>query len=95
MVSQAFLVGGDDSTTIKPLASYKVFSASGGVLTLGVQLERNRLFNAGLLWQNSGSITGSVGLRIAKLAEINFSYASNNKFGYGQLYEVGLGFGLH
>jgi type IX secretion system PorP/SprF family membrane protein len=95
MASWSILVTGDDSTSIKPLVSYRAFSNGGGLFTAGIQLERNRLFNASLLWQDTGNLVGSVGLRIARLGEINVSYSGNNKYGYGQLYEIGLGVGLH
>jgi type IX secretion system PorP/SprF family membrane protein len=94
MISWRFKVA-SDSTSIKPLVAYKSFSAGGGLFAVGAQLERNKIFNTSLLWQNTGSVIGSIGLRIAKIGEVNFSYASNNRYGYGQLYEIGFGIGLN
>jgi type IX secretion system PorP/SprF family membrane protein len=93
--SYSILVTSGDSTFIKPLIGYKIYSASEGLFTAGVQMESGKFFNAAFIWQSAGNVIGSIGLRIDHAAEINFSYSSNNKYGYGQLWEVGLGIGLH
>jgi len=95
MASWDFMLAVSDSISIKPLVSYKLFSESSGLLAMGFQLERNKVFNTSFMWQNTGSVIGNIGFRIPKMGEINFAYASNNKYGYGQQYEIGLGIGIY
>jgi type IX secretion system PorP/SprF family membrane protein len=95
MASYTLLVTSGDSTTIKPLIGYKLYSQTGNIFTAGMQIEQRKIFYAGVLWQQTGNFIGSIGIRIGKTAEINCSYSSNNKYGYGQLWEIGLGIGLH
>jgi type IX secretion system PorP/SprF family membrane protein len=94
ITSCEFLITPDDSTTLKPLLAYKTFTQTSGLFTAGVQLERNRVFHAAILWQSMGNVIGTIGLRIAKTVEFSCSYSSNNKYGYGQAYEIGLGVGF-
>jgi type IX secretion system PorP/SprF family membrane protein len=94
ITSYEFLITQDDSTTLKPMLAYKTFTQSPGLFTAGVQLERNRIFHAAILWQSMGNVIGTIGLRIAKTVEFSGSYSSNNKYGYGEAYEIGLGVGF-
>jgi type IX secretion system PorP/SprF family membrane protein len=91
MASYNFILSSNDQVGISPLISYKTFSASSGIFELGTQVEYKKICNAAFIWQSTGSLAASLGLMLQKIGEVNFSYGTNNKYGYGQQYEIGLG----
>ncbi|BAV08169.1 hypothetical protein FLA_4202 [Filimonas lacunae] len=83
-----------DNIELKPLLAARFFTKSNWVAAVGGQLSYDHLFHASAIWQNTGSVVGTLGLMVKQLGELNFTYATNNKQGYGQQYEVGLGVAL-
>lgn len=92
MASYAFQTS--SNIELKPLLSARFFTKSNWVAAVGGQFTYDHLFHASAVWQNTGSISGTLGFMVKQLGELNFTYASNNKQGYGQQYEVGLGVAL-
>lgn len=81
----------ENQLALKPLASFKHFMNSKNLLTAGCQLEYDKVFHASAMYQTNGSVLGGLGVGLKDLGEVNFFYATNNKQGYGQQYEIALG----
>lgn len=89
MTSYAFHTS--NNIELKPLLSARFFTKSNWVAAAGGQFTYDHLVHASAIWQNTGSVCGTIGFMLKQLGEVNFSYATNNKQGYGHQYEVGLG----
>ncbi|BAV06155.1 type IX secretion system membrane protein, PorP/SprF family [Filimonas lacunae] len=94
MTSYAWKPEGNNEYEIKPLLSGRFFTKRSWILAAGTQFTYDQTFHASAIWQNTGSICGTLGLLLKNFGELNLSYVSNNKQGYGQQYEVGVGIGL-
>ncbi len=90
MVSNKFVLANKDMS-IKPMVSYRVYSNVEGLLDIGAQFEYDHIFHASLIWRNNSSIGGGLGVILKNVGQLNAYYFSNNKYGYGQQYEIGLG----
>lgn len=84
----------ENELNLRPLASFKHYINNKNLFAAGCELAYEKTFHVSLLYQNTGSILGGLGLSLKDVGEINFAYGSNNKNGYGQQYEVGLGVNL-
>lgn len=89
MASYSFK-GEDDKISFQPLLAYKMFYHHDNILTAAMQVEYDKVFHAGVYWQSTGNPMGSVGVMLMDLGEVNFFYSGKNKYGYNQVYEVGL-----
>lgn len=81
----------DNEISIQPLAAAKFYTRTHWLLRAGGEFNYDKKLQVSLLWQNNQSIYGSIRLPLKETGEVNFSYGSGNKQGYGQLFEVGLG----
>lgn len=95
MSSYAWKPEGNDEYEIKPMAAARFFTKRSVIIAGGAQFTYNNAFHASAIWQNTGSICGTLGVLLKNFGEVNVSYVSNNKQGYGQQYEVGIGIGLN
>lgn len=92
MSSYSFAV--EEDINLKPLVSFKHFINQKDLFAGGLQLEYEKTFHASLLYQNTGSLQGMLGVTVKDMGEVNVGYGSNNKDGYGQQWEVGVLFKL-
>lgn len=92
MTSYAFNAG--EKVVLKPLASARFFYKESWILGLGTQFTYDQLFHTSVIWQHTGSFSGTLGLLLRNIGEANFTYVTSNKQNQGQQYEVGLGVGL-
>ncbi|BAV06232.1 type IX secretion system membrane protein, PorP/SprF family [Filimonas lacunae] len=95
MASYAWQPADNKQIELKPLVAARFFTKASSIIGGGAQFTYDKTVHASAIWQNTGNITGTVGLMLKSIGgEINFSYVTNNKQGYGQQFEVGLGIGL-
>lgn len=81
-----------DKLSIEPLAAYKFYYQADNIFLVAAQLQYEGVFHTSLYWQSTGSVMGGLGFMLKDRGEINFFYASKNKYGYHDQYEVGLKF---
>lgn len=90
-LNAAYTIQLEGDMHIQPLVSYKHFLNSKDLFLGGAQFEYEKMFHASLLYQNTGSVQGGIGVPVKEIGEVNFFYGSNNRQGYGQQYEIALG----
>jgi type IX secretion system PorP/SprF family membrane protein len=80
----------NEKLSLTPLVAYKMYSAADNIFLVAAQFQYDKAFHTSLYWESTGSVMGGLGFLIADKAEINFFYATKNRYGYHDQFEVGL-----
>ncbi|MCX6205182.1 MAG: PorP/SprF family type IX secretion system membrane protein [Bacteroidetes bacterium] len=74
-----FELGNESNIDLKPMAMYRAYRNTSGVIDLGMQFQYNKCMNAMAVYQNTGNIRAGAGFCRKGLGEVNLFYNTNTK----------------
>jgi hypothetical protein len=69
-----------------------MYYKADNIFLVAAQFEYAKAFHTSLYWESTGSVMGGLGFLLDDRAEINFFYATKNRYGYHDQFEIGLKF---